>query len=67
MYFAKRDCGSFTPKRSSIAFFVHRPFITAAAAQACDALEVMHVRTDWLDGEKGVVVSSETSSSAAAA
>lgn len=35
-------------------FFVHRPFITADVAQACRRLEVMHVRTDWLDGERGV-------------
>ena len=37
-----------------IGFFVHRPFILRQAAQACDVLEVMHVRTEWLGGEKGV-------------
>ena len=35
-------------------FLVHRPFITDDAAQACSRLEVMHVKTEWLDGESGV-------------
>jgi hypothetical protein len=34
-------------------FFVVRPFITKAEALACQSLEVMHVRTEWLDGEHG--------------
>ena len=39
---------------SAFGFFVHRPFISAEAAAACSKLEVMHVYTDWLDGEHGV-------------
>ena len=35
-------------------FFVVRPFITTEAVSACESLEVMHVRTDWLGGEHGV-------------
>lgn len=34
-------------------FFVVRPFITRAEALACQTLEVMHVRTEWLNGEHG--------------
>ena len=34
-------------------FFVVRPFITQAEALACQTLEVMHVRTEWLNGEHG--------------
>ena len=39
---------------NELGFFVHRPFLTRDAAQNCDRLEVMHVRTEWLGGERGV-------------
>ena len=38
----------------SLGFFVVRPSITPDAVTWCDALEVLHVRTDWLGGEVGV-------------
>lgn len=36
------------------AFFVHRPPISKADVRSCEFLEVMHVKTDWLGGERGV-------------
>lgn len=36
------------------AFFVHRPPLTKMQVERCDFLEVMHVKTDWLGGERGV-------------
>lgn len=36
------------------AFFVTRPMLTREAAENCDKIEVMHVRTEWLGGEMGV-------------
>ena len=38
----------------ALGFFIHRAYIQASAAQSCRRLEVMHVRTNWLDGEHGV-------------
>ena len=37
-----------------VGFFVIRPSITWQEVDWCDFLEVYHVRTDWLGGEKGV-------------
>jgi len=41
-------------RMNALAFFVHRPFISRAEVQNCERLEVMHLRTEWLGGERGV-------------
>jgi len=41
-------------RMGALGFFVHRPFITKGAVAGCARLEVMHLRTEWLGGERGV-------------